>query len=121
MADIEEVRGFLEKAKKLIQLGFFDFVPRKKNIDSIIRAGLTVEHVKGIISSLNYKNYCRGHVADVGRSRQGFVWEFGCSIDGIDFYIKLKIEERMGKECLVCISFHTAEYPLRYPYINGRR
>jgi hypothetical protein len=34
---------------------------------------------------------------------------------------KLKIEERMGKECLVCISFHIAEYPLRYPYINGRR
>jgi predicted metal-binding protein len=31
---------------------------------------------------------------------------------------KLKIEERMGKECLVCISFHTAEYPLRYPYIK---
>jgi hypothetical protein len=116
MADIEQIRGFLDKAKRLIKSGSFDFVPRKKNMDSIKSAGLTIKHVKEIILSLNYKNYCRGPVVDSGYNRQGFVWEFGYDIDGVDFYIKLKIEERGGKECLVCLSFHIAEYPVYYPY-----
>ncbi|MDN5332729.1 MAG: hypothetical protein PWP45_1954 [Tepidanaerobacteraceae bacterium] len=116
MADIEEIKGFLDKAKRLLKSGSFDFVPRKKNMDSIKSAGLTIKHVKEIILSLNYKNYCRGPVEDLGYNRQGFVWEFDCNIDSVDFYIKLKIEERGEKECLVCLSFHIAEYPLCHPY-----
>ena len=116
MTDIEEIKRFLNKAKELMKSGAFDFVPRKKNMDSIKEAGLTIKHVKEIIMDLTYKNYYRGPSVDVGSNRQGFIWEFGYDIEGTDFYIKLKIEQRGDKECLVCLSFHKAEQPLVYPY-----
>jgi hypothetical protein len=116
MTDIEEIKKFLNNAKELMKAGAFDFVPRKKNMDSIKEAGLTIKHVKEIIMDLTYKNYYRGPSVDVGANREGFIWEFGYDIEGTDFYIKLKIEQRGEKECLVCLSFHKAEQPLVYPY-----
>jgi len=116
MTRVAEIEKFLNKSKSLIKSGAFDFVPRKKNMDSIKEAGLTIKHVKEIILELNYKNYYRGPDNDIGSYRKGVVWEFGYNIDGTDFYIKLKIEQRGDKECLVCLSFHKAEQPLYYPY-----
>lgn len=57
-----------------------------------------------------------GPTTDFGYGREGYVWEFGYNVDDIEFYIKLKIEERMGRQCLICLSFHVAEYPLHFPY-----
>ncbi|MDK2814581.1 hypothetical protein VTU32_10390 [Thermoanaerobacter sp. CM-CNRG TB177] len=59
MAQIEEIKKFLNDVKELIKAGAFVFVPRKKNMDSIKEAGLTVKHVKEIILDLTYKNYYR--------------------------------------------------------------
>lgn len=116
MTQIEEIKKFLNVAKNLMKAGAFDFVPRKKNMDSIKEAGLTIKHVKGIIMDLTCKNYYRGPSEDLGSNREGFVWEFGYGIEGTDFYIKLKVEKRREKQCLVCLSFHKAEQPLVYPY-----
>jgi hypothetical protein len=116
MTQIENIKNFLNKAKSLIKSGYFDFVPRKKNMDSIKEADLTIKHVKEIIMDLTYKNYYRGPDNDIGSNRQGVVWEFGYEIDNINFYIKLKIEKRGEKDCLVCLSFYIAEQPLVYPY-----
>jgi len=116
MAQIEEIKKFLDKAKSLMKSGDFDFVPRKKNMDSIKETGLTIRHVKEIIMDLTCKNYYRGPSVDVGSNRQGFIWEFGYDIEGTDFYIKLKIEQRGEKEYLVCLSFHKSEQPIIYPY-----
>lgn len=116
MTQIEDIKEFLNEAKSLMKSGSFDFVPRKKNMDSIKTTSLRIRHVKEIILDLNYKNYYRGPDDDIGSNRQGVVWEFGYEIDGINFYIKLKTEKRGEKECLVCLSFHIAEQPLYYPY-----
>lgn len=116
MADICEVKDFLSKVKELLELGAFDFVPRRKNINSIKSVGLTIRHVKEILNNLSYKNYSRGPLTDLGYNRQGYVWEFGCEIENKEFYIKLKIEERNGCLCLVCLSFHIAKYSLKYPF-----
>jgi len=116
MTQIEEIEKFLNVAKNLMKSGAFDFVPRKKNMDSIKEAGLTIKHVKEIIMGLTYKNYYRGPNKDLGSNREGFIWEFGYDIEGTDFYIKLKVEKRGEKECLVCLSFHKAEQLLVYPY-----
>lgn len=105
MTQIENIKKFLNKAKSLIKSGYFDFVPRKKNMDSIKEAGLTIKHVKEIIMDLTYKNYYRGPDDDIGSNRHGVVWEFGYEIDGINFYIKLKIERRGEKECLCVFLF----------------
>jgi len=114
--NIERIDMFLCKARELLNSNSFDLVPRKKNIDSIKSSGLTIKHVKDIIHDLSYKNYYRGPTSDFGYGREGYVWEFGYNVDGIEFFIKLKIEERLGRQCLICLSFHVAKYPLDYPY-----
>ncbi|EGD50344.1 hypothetical protein TheetDRAFT_2850 [Thermoanaerobacter ethanolicus JW 200] len=55
MTEIEEIKKFLNNAKELMKSGAFDFVPRKKNMDSIKEAGLTIKHVKEVIMDLTYK------------------------------------------------------------------
>jgi len=118
MVDIRQVKEFLVKVKAPLKQGSFDFIPRRKNMDSIKSSGLTIKHIKEIINKLSYKNYSKGPLMDTGHNRQGYVWEFGYKIEGKEFYIKLKTEERNGYLCLICLSFHEAEFPLKYPLID---
>lgn len=115
MADICEVKAFINKMRELLNQGLFDLVPRRKNLDSIKKAGLMIKHVKEILSNLSYENYSKGPLADIGYKRQGYVWEFGYDIEGTEFYIKLKIEERNRQQYIICLSFHEAEFILKYP------
>lgn len=117
--NIIRIDEFLCVARELLGSNLFDLVPRKKNIDSIKSSGLTIKHVKDIIKNLSYKKYYRGPTVDFGYGREGYVWEFGYNVDNIEFYIKLKIEKRMGRQYLICLSFHVAEYPLSYLYGGG--
>ncbi|MDD4570657.1 MAG: type II toxin-antitoxin system MqsR family toxin [Tepidanaerobacteraceae bacterium] len=114
--NIKKIDEFLCIARELLDSNLFDLVPRKKNIDSIKSSGLTIKHVKNIIRKLSHETYYRGPTTDFGYGREGYVWEFGYNVDDIEFYIKLKIEERMGRQYLICLSFHIAEYHLSYPY-----
>ena len=97
---------YLAKIKQLISSGCWVLVPRKKNLDSLAREGLTVADAKNALLSLEIRDYQRGPELDYSYS--GDVWVFKRTVESTEFYIKLKIDvANDGTEVLKCISFHS--------------
>jgi hypothetical protein len=112
--DRKLIANFLNEFKKIAASGRgIDFIPRSKNLESLLMLGLTRKNAKEEILNLAVTNYCGGPEPD--KDKPGEIWEFGKSIEGIEVYIKLKIAQ-VGKEKIAkCISFHPAEFPLCFP------
>lgn len=104
--DINEISLYLIKIKKLLSNGKYDFVPRKKNLDSLSMLGLTIEDVKDSIFELVEDDYYNGPKEDHDKNRNGEIWIFKKNIEGYKFYIKLKIAGEDNNTILKCISFH---------------
>lgn len=110
----EAVRKFLLEFKQAVTSGSgVDIVPRRGTIDTLRILGLTKGNLEEILLGLSVTNYCAGPKAD--RDRSGEIWEFGEKLEGHDIYIKLKVANINGVNRAKCISFHVAEYPLRFP------
>lgn len=113
----EEVRKFLLEFKRVATSGKgVTLIPRKETTSTLPRLGLTKRNLEEILLSLSTTDYCKGPEEDEGIGRSGEMWFFGKEIEGHDIYIKLKVEKIKGAEIAKCISFHIANYPLRYPY-----
>ena len=106
-SDLKSITDFLKTAKSLISSGYYDFVPRTKNIRSIAQLGFTISDVKDTLMDLVPSDYYSG--PDTDRDREGMVWVFKKNIDGLKIYIKLKIRQGGSRTDLVCISFHVDE------------
>lgn len=100
--------SLLEKTKKLISSNKFDFVPRRKNLQSLAKHGLTIKDAKDEILDLVISNYYKGPKNDF--DRPGEIWEFKKEIDGTLFYIKIKIAIECGTEIVKCIGFHDDDF-----------
>ena len=78
--------------------------------------GFTHEMICEEILKLKVSNYSYTDL-DNGVGRKGEIWFFGMdfypSLKGekIEIYIKLKLQRGV-----ICLSFHPAEYPMRYSY-----
>lgn len=86
---------------------------RKKNDDSLAEHHITHKQVVGMLTSLTIANFVRGPLEEEFYGSKE-MFEFGLTIKGVEFYVKLTL----GRENTppVCISFHTAEHPLTYPF-----
>ena len=107
---ISDITEYLVRVKKLLSEGKYDFVPRRKNMQDLARYGLTITDAKNEILGLVADDYYKGPKRDLDANRPGDIWEFKKHIDGIVFYVKLKIVRENGQEILKCISFHEAEF-----------
>lgn len=105
-----EIESFLKEAKSLIRKGKYDFVPRRKNMQSLAKYGLSIIDAKEEIVELKVENYYKGPKEDFDRTRPGAIWEFKKQIDSNLFYVKLKITEINGERVLKCIGFHEDEF-----------
>ena len=103
---LSDIRTFLTEAKSLIASGRYDFVPRKKNMQALAVYGLSLADAKADIFELVVSDYYKGPKKDFDSNRPGDIWEFKKEIDGIQFYIKLKITKENGMNILKCIGFH---------------
>ena len=74
-----------------------------------------ISEVKRLLSTGKYENeilgltvgdYYKGPKQDLDPNRPGDIWEFKKNIDGIQFYVKVKIVQENGEEVLKCIGFH---------------
>ena len=110
MGNRGDINGFLQEAKKLVSEGRYDFVPRRKNMQSLARYGLTITDAKSEILGLVVGDYYKGPKKDFDAGRPGDIWEFKRIINGIQFYIKLKIAQENNAEVLKCLGFHEDEY-----------
>jgi hypothetical protein len=109
---------FLMEFKSIVTDGRgLDIIPRPKNNQTILELELTKENIKETILDLTTIDYVRG--PEIDRDKPGEVWVFGREIAQQEVYIKLKITQVGLEKIAKCISFHIAEFPLRYP--NKRR
>ena len=105
-----DIVAYLAKMKKLISLGHYDFVYRRKNLQSLAKHGLTIIDVKNEILELVAKDYYKGPKQDLDPHRLGDIWEFKKKIGDIQFYVKVKIAFENGMEVLKCLGFHEDDF-----------
>ena len=55
-------------------------------------------------------DYYKGPKQDYDPKRPGDIWEFKTNIDGMQFYIKVKIVQENEEDILKCIGFHEDDF-----------
>ena len=109
-AATEDITTFLEQMKTLVFAGKYDFVPRRKNMQALARHGLTIADAKEELLELSAAGYYKGPKQDLDPERPGEIWEFKKEIDGMQFYVKVKIIQENGEDILKCLGFHEDEF-----------
>ncbi len=109
-----EVQNFLEQFHtKMRVFGIIYRDDRGKNQMALEELEIVPSYRKVVIESLTVSDYVTGPVVDT-LNRLGEMWVFGKDVKGREVYIKIMISEN---ECqTICISFHLAETPLKYPF-----
>lgn len=109
-ASKSDIAAFLARVKKLVSAGKYDFVPRRKNLQSLAQHGLTLVDAKNEIIGLVVGDYYKGPKQDFDPKRPGDIWEFKKKVDGVQFYVKIKIVHENGEDILKCLGFHEDEF-----------
>lgn len=109
-ASTPDIAAYLTNAKKLLSAGKYDFVPRRKNMQALAQHGLTITDAKNEILGLVVGDYYKDPKQDHDSNRPGDIWEFKKNIDGIQFYVKVKIVQENGEDILKCIGFHEDDF-----------
>ncbi len=104
---------FLAEIKRLLVKRKFILIPRDINLKALANLGWNEKNLIDYLLGLTPQNYLSGPDPDRDIQEEE-VWFFGDEIEEQGYYIKLKIK-REPSEQVVCISFHEAEYELRYP------
>lgn len=102
-ASTTDIPTFLEKMKRLVSAGKYDFVPRRKNMQALAQHGLTITDAKNEILGLVVGDYYKGPKQDLDPNRLGDVWEFKKDVDGTQFYVKVKVVQENGEDILKCL------------------
>lgn len=71
IANISDIAIFLENAKALISAGRYDFVPRRKNMQSLAQHGLTITDAKAELLELVVRDYYKGPKQDFNLDKPG--------------------------------------------------
>lgn len=109
-ASNSDIAAYLAEVKRLLSAGKYDFVPRRKNMQALAKHGLTITDAKNEILGLVVGDYYKGPKQDHDPDRSGDIWEFKKEIDGMQFYVKVKIIRENGENILKCIGFHEDDF-----------
>ena len=109
-ASTSDIATYLTEVKRLLSVGKYDFVPRRKNMQALAQHGLTIVDAKNEILGLVVGDYYKGPKQDFDTNRPGDIWEFKKDIDGMQFYIKVKIVQEDGENILKCLAFHEDDF-----------
>lgn len=107
----KEVEDFLRHfLPKMDVLGII-FLNRSKNQEALKMLGITPSARKEIIKSITAEDYIETVLDEFS---YGDMWVFGKDYDGVDVYVKIALGKPNTNT--ICISFHTAEHPLKYAF-----
>lgn len=117
---LQQVRQFLTDFRSVASSPKkLRIIERKDGKNQATRSALelTKPLIHEELMGLEPENYNR---CDEDRDRPGSakLWIFGKRIKGKEIYIKIKIS---SPDQAVCISFHEAESPMRYPLKTARK
>ena len=110
----DEVQSFLDMFHAKMKIyGIIYRDDRGKNQKALEELEIIPSYRKVVIESLTVNDYVEGPVVDK-LNQLGEMWVFGKDVKGREVYIKIMLG---GHNCqTICISFHLAEYPLKYPF-----
>jgi len=117
MAERAQVALFLELMRECASCSF-RLERRSKNMATLARLGLTLEDAKSRVLALTTSDYVEGPVPRSGTSSQE-AWVFGIVVERVPVYVKVSVRVEPAR-CL-CISFHEAECPMRFPFAESTR
>ena len=86
---------------------------RPKNREALLELDISPMQREMVVKSLQPQDYVEGPVIDE-LNKQKEMWVFGKYVKGREVYIKVTLGYDAGQT--ICISFHIAEHPLRYPF-----
>lgn len=108
------VKSFLQELKQVIKTWDVFFINRPKNsVQDLADLGITASSRRAIISELELEDYSEGPEPET-QFNGTELWVFGKIIKNQEVYIKLTISRNTNNA--ICISFHKAEHPMRFPY-----
>lgn len=112
----DDVQKFLDEFhSKLKVFGIIYRDDRGKNNKALEVLEIVPSYRSIVIESLRCEDYVEGPVIDA-LNRLGEMWVFGKDVKGREVYIKIMIPKMIPQT--ICISFHLAEFPLKYPFKN---
>ena len=113
MATPRDIELFLNELKDKIK--FFDirFRPRDKNLQALADLDITAQQRLEYILKLTFEDYYAGPKPDTLHPNLPDYFEFGLMVKGVDVYIK--ISKGLENKPADCMSFHEAEFPMKYP------
>lgn len=115
---------FLTEFKALAKIHGVYFIDREKNDKALFELDISRWRRNEELLSLTVDDYVSGPSRNQILGMNGDVWVFGRFVCGKECYIKICINtivSRNGyKRNCICISFHVAEYPLKY-YFKTKR
>ncbi len=112
MQEAKEVDVFLREFKLKMQIWDVLFLSRNKNIQTLAELEITPAYRIKVLETLINKDYAQGPLRDEMLNGAD-MWVFGKMIKGKEVYIKITLGK--PNTSVICISFHTAEYPMSYP------
>jgi len=114
MASNQQVKDFLREFKLKMSIWNIVFLDdRGKNSQTLADLEVMPVERNKILEKLEVDDYCDGPLKEtqLGGSE---MWVFGRTLKGKEIYIKITL----GVEgtSVICISFHIAEYPMKYQF-----
>jgi len=114
MASKQEVETFLKELKvKMDIFGILFLDDRGKNQQTLHDLEISPARRKEILSSLKDEDYSQGPLEE---KMHGILpmWIFGKQVKGKEVYIKVSMGNENNRA--ICISFHIAQHPIKYPF-----
>ena len=109
MGSPDAIKKILSDMRSAIDRHKIVLAPRKKNMDTLARLGLTWQDAQDEIYSLTEADYHQGPMLDRNDTTSDHLWVFKKRIEGEVIYIKLKVVYQENGEVRI-VSFHIAEY-----------
>ena len=114
MVTVDDVKAFLDQFNVKAQIFGIRFRDdRGKNRETLLTLDISPLQREVIVKSLNTQDYVEGPVIDE-LNKRGEMWVFGKDVKEREVYIKITLGYENGQT--ICISFHIAEHPLKYPF-----
>ena len=113
MTNKHQVELFLKALIDKIRYLDIAFRPRDKNLDALSELDITpIKRVEYLVN-LKAEDYYSGPNKDNYDPCKPDYYEFGIQIKGKEVYIKISLG--LPGKMVDCMSFHIAEFPMKYP------
>lgn len=109
----EEVHAFLQQFHARMKIWSIVFQDkREKNTKAILDLGITRNERIKVLEELTAMDYSEGPMKDWDKGPD--LWVFGKELKRHELYIKITLGLHITGG-VVCISFHPAEHPMKFP------